>query len=273
MSKRPAWWLTLLAKVWPLTWISARMTQWPLIGPIVAKASLPLFTGKNLNISYLPINEEITGTSTLLPVRVVEEFIRRSPHRVIVKRCTCRDARQCKNHPIDYGCTLLGEGTREIDPRIVDHVSREEAIAHLHRTVENGLVPMIGRVKIDNFIWGVRDRGQLLTVCHCCHCCCTLLTSGRYLPPEAAASMVRLKGLEISVDHEACILCGLCVGECHMAAISIADDRIHHDMNKCIGCGLCITNCPQKAVTADINDVDEAVRELTERIESLIDVD
>ncbi|MBW2544717.1 MAG: 4Fe-4S binding protein [Deltaproteobacteria bacterium] len=272
MSKRPEWWLAVLAKIWPITWISARATGWPVVGWFVKKASLPLFSGKNLNITYLPINEEIKGASTLLPGRVVEEFINRSSHRVIINKCTCRDARQCKNHPVEYGCTLLGEGTREIDERIARHVTKDEAIAHLHKTIEDGLVPMIGRVKIDNLIWGVPDKGKLLTICHCCHCCCTILTSGRYIPREMAEALVPLKGLQVVVDTESCNLCGTCVENCHMSAISIDEDRIVHNMSRCIGCGRCVTVCPQKAVNADVEDIDEAIEELTGRMGELVDI-
>ncbi len=109
----------------------------------------------------------------------------------------CRDARQCEEHPVEMGCTLLGEGTREIDPRIARHVSVDEAIEHLHATLREGLIPMTGRVRIDNFIWGVRDRGKLLTICHCCRCCCTILNSGKYLPVSASAALVPLKGVDV----------------------------------------------------------------------------
>jgi UDP-glucose 4-epimerase len=273
MSRRPEWWLAVLAKIWPITWISSRATTWPVVGWFVKKASLPLFSGKNLNITYLPINEEIQSSSTLLPVRIVEELINRSSHRVIIKKCTCRDARQCKNHPVEYGCTLLGEGTREIDERIARHVSKEEAIAHLHKTIEDGLVPMVGRVRIDNFIWGVRDAGKLLTICHCCHCCCTILTSGKYLPPEMTESLVPLKGLKIMVDADKCTLCASCVESCHMSAISMNGQGITHDMSKCIGCGRCITVCPERAVSAEVEDMDGAIEELTTRIEKLVSIE
>jgi ferredoxin len=273
MSRRPEWWLTILAKVWPITWISARATTWPVIGWFVKQASLPFFSGKNLNITYLPINEEIKGSSTLLPVKIVEELINRSSHRVIINKCTCRDARQCKNHPVDYGCTLLGEGTREIDPRIARHVSKDEAIAHLHKTIKDGLIPMTGRVRIDNFIWGVPDKGKLLTICHCCHCCCTILTSGKYLPREMADSLVPLKGLKIMVDADSCTLCASCVEACHMSAISMNGERIVHDMSKCIGCGRCITVCPTRAVSAEVEDMKGAIQELTTRIERLVSIE
>jgi UDP-glucose 4-epimerase len=273
MSRRPEWWLKVLAKIWPITWISAKATNWPVLGPVVAKMSLPLFSGNNLNITYLPISAHVNGPGgMLLPVRVVEELIRRSSYHAIIKRCTCRDARQCQEHAIENACTFLGEGVKEMDPGIARHVTADEAIAHLHRCVEDGLVPMAGRVKIDNYIWGVRDRGRLLTICYCCHCCCTLLTSLKYLPKDAADSLVRLKGLSMTVDHELCDLCGTCISECHAEAIFIEGDRIVHDESKCKGCGRCASVCPQKAVNAEIENIDDAVEELMGRIERMIDI-
>jgi len=183
MSRRPSWWLTVLAKIWPVTWLSARATQIPVVGKFVAMMTLPLFTRRILNVSYIPINRSVEGVdNTWLPQELAERLIRESSHRVIINRCTCRDDRQCMEHPIEYGCTLLGDGTKEIDPRIARHVSVDEAIEHLRRTLDDGLMPMIGRVKIDNYIWGVKDRGKLLTMCPCCRCCCTILNSGKYFP-------------------------------------------------------------------------------------------
>ena len=159
-----------------------------------------------------------------------------------------------------------------MDPGIARHVTADEAIAHLHRCVEDGLVPMAGRVKIDNYLWGVRDRGRLLTICYCCHCCCTLLTSLKYLPQDASKSLVRLKGLSMKVDQERCTLCGTCVRECHAEAISIDGDRVVHDESKCKGCGRCASLCPQTAVNAEIENIDEALEELMGRIEGMIDI-
>jgi len=56
MSKRPEWWLTVLAKIWPVTWIGAKATNWPVLGPVVARITTPLFSGRNLNITYLPLH-------------------------------------------------------------------------------------------------------------------------------------------------------------------------------------------------------------------------
>ena len=157
MSRRPALWLKFLAVVWPITWISARMTKIPYFGKLIAVITTPLFSGNNLNITDIPINKEVKGAeSSFLPEKVVEALIRHSSHRVLIKRCTCRNASNCMKHPIEYGCTLLGEGTKEIDPRIDRHVSDDEAIKHFTRHSQTG------SVRIGSFIWGVKDRGKLL---------------------------------------------------------------------------------------------------------------
>ena len=57
-----------------------------------------------------------------------------------------------------------------------------------------------------------------------------------------------------------------------MAAISLVDGKITHDAVKCIGCGRCVTVCPKRAVTPEIDDLEEAIREMTERIGKLADV-
>jgi len=266
MSKRPAWWLVILAKIWPITWLSARATQSKIIGPIVKRTMLPFFSKKNLNITYLPINITVAPSSTPIPLLIVEAIIKRSAHRVIIKRCTCRDAKKCREHPIDYGCLLMGEGAKEIDARVADHVTINDAIAHLHKCIEEGLIPMVGRVKIDNLIWGVKDTGKLLTMCFCCRCCCTILNSGKYLPAGAAASIVRLQGITITVNRNACIGCGTCIDECFMDAIRIIDGTAVHNDAICKGCGRCAYVCPHNATSLSISNVDAAVTEIYSRI-------
>jgi ferredoxin len=273
MSRRPGWWLHVLAKIWPITWISARATRWPVVGRLVAAAALPLFSKKNLNISYIPINEELKGAgSSYLPREIVRELIERSSHRVIIDRCTCRDARGCSEHPVELGCTLLGEGTREIDPRIARHVSVAEALEHLDRTLADGLIPMVGRVKLDNLIWGVSDRGRLLTICHCCRCCCTIFASGKYLPEEAGRSIVALEGVSFETDADLCTGCGDCVGECFMGALSIVDGVAVRDEALCKACGRCAAVCAVGAVRGVVTDREAAVASVMGRLSSIVDI-
>lgn len=274
MSKRPTWWLDFLKKFWPILGITARAVQLPVVGKFVALVTAPIFSKKNFNITYIPINKNIEGTgNTFLPQTVVEALIRRSAHRVILNRCSCRDSKGCENYPVEYACTLLGEGSKEVDPRIAKHVSIDEAISHMNQKIKEGLIPMTGRVKMDNYFYGVRDKGKLLTICYCCRCCCTILDTVKYLPQDVADSLVRLKGLRISIDNSICDICGICVDECFINAISIDSGNIIHDMSLCKGCGKCISACPKEAIKAEIDNVDEAIEELTGRIERFVQVD
>ena len=247
-------------------------TRWPVVGGVVAKIAMPLMSEKNFNVTHIPINTEIGGVDkSYLPSLVLEELINRSAHRVIIKRCTCRDERQCSNHGIEAGCIQLGAGTEEIDPRIARHVSKSEAIDHMQACVGDGLVPMVGRVKVDNLIWGVKDRGRLLAVCFCCSCCCTILNSGKYLPDEVAERIVKLKGLSIQIDTRKCNQCKTCVEACFMDALEITDGQLVRNEQLCKGCGLCVSQCPEGAQTPSVENLEEALGELQDRIKSRID--
>ncbi len=274
MSRRPSWWLNFLKAIWPLTYLSARATRLPLVGGFFALVSRPFFTGPNFNVSHVPVNRTIAGAgSTALPLEIVTELARRSAHRVIIKRCTCRDSDNCATYPIEQACLLLGEDTKEIDPRVADHVSVEEAVAHAEKMIGMGLIPMIGRVRMDDFFWGVPNRGRLLTICFCCRCCCTILKSARHFPPYASNALVRLKGLAITVDAARCTKCGTCVTECFMQAITLGDTAAVHDDALCKGCGRCATVCPSGAVSISLADSDAAVNELVERIRERVDIE
>jgi Pyruvate/2-oxoacid:ferredoxin oxidoreductase delta subunit len=273
MPKRPKWWLTFLAKVWPITRASAIATQLPIIGKVFTAMVIPMFSGKNFNVSYIPINEELKSPESLhLPLMILEELIRRSAHRVTIKRCHCRESNACKYYPIENACLHLGQGTMEHVPWIADALSIEEAIAHARRMVGLGLTPMIGRVRMDNILYGVPDRGKLLTICFCCHCCCTVMSSAKYFPDKAMDSIVRIKGTKITVDSEKCKDCRTfnCVDGCMVKAYTYENGRIVHNSLRCKGCGWCVSVCPHKAVAIEVADINAAVDEVLGRIGSFV---
>ena len=110
MSRRPKWWLDVLRFYWPLNTLSAKMTRWPMVGPLLSRVVIPLFTKDNFNISYIPINAHIEPVvSSALCGKILDELVRRSSHRVIIGRCSCRDSKKCSNFPIEDSCLLLGE--------------------------------------------------------------------------------------------------------------------------------------------------------------------
>jgi UDP-glucose 4-epimerase len=273
MNKRPLWWLDFLRVIWPLTTLSAKMTQWPVVGKILALLVRPIFTGKNFHVSYIPVNKDIKGAgSTFIPEKVLEELIRRSSHRVTINRCTCRESEKCEHFPFEDACLNLGEGASHLDPHIATPRTIDEALAHMRKMVKLGLTPMIGRVRMDDFFYGTPNTGRSLTVCFCCPCCCTIFKSTRYFPADVKKSLVRLRGVRVIVDNQACTGCGICVDECFARALSIKDGALEWDDTLCKGCGRCATVCPEHAITIEVDNVDEAVEDILGRVRERINI-
>lgn len=267
MSRRPAWWLDVLRLYWPLTTLAARATRLPVLGRLMSLVVVPLFTKKNFNITYIPVNATLPNPgSTVIARAVLADVIRRSRHRVVVNRCSCRDSKRCATFPVEDSCMLIGADTAVVDPRIVKHVSVDEALAHVDAKIALGLIPMTGRVRMDDFYYGVPNRGRMLTVCFCCPCCCSILNGLKYLPPEVESSVVRLAGTTLRVDRARCTRCGTCAAACFRRAIAIVDDRVVHDDARCVGCGRCAAVCPSGATTMAVADPQAAADELLARI-------
>ena len=271
MSFRPAWWIRFMAWIWPFSRIGARLFALPVVGRLLAFLTLPLFSRKRQSLTYVPINRDLSGgASVFLPREITADFIGRSAHRAIIRQCTCRLDRGCADHDVDIGCMLLGDGAAEIDGRIARHVSTTEALEHLDRALEGGLMPLVGRAPIDNHIWGVRNRGRLLTICFCCRCCCTILGAGRSLPQIIHDAIVPPEGVSIRTDPVRCTGCGACVTECFMGALSLAEGTILRDSSRCKGCGRCAAVCPEQAIAVTI-DHQTARSEMITRIKRYVD--
>ena len=264
MGSRPTWYLSALARIWRLLYIKPSV---PVLGKMIYRYRVNGTTPETQNISYLPINAMVAAENSPLPVIMLERIIRSSEHRVITHRCTCRDAKQCKNYDLNIGCMHIGLPTAEEDTTVAHHASVEEAIAHLHKAVNAGLVPFAGHVSADNAIWNVSPDRPFLTVCFCCPCCCAQLDYYRYLPPAAQATYHRLKGVSICVDKDKCIGCGHCAKVCWTGAAALKDGKSHIDDDLCKACGICAQGCPQKALSVRVDDVEAVMDELVGRID------
>jgi ferredoxin len=65
----------------------------------------------------------------------------------------------------------------------------------------------------------------------------------------------------ITVDHERCTLCGLCVTICKGGPLYVRDSRIEVDQSRffgCTGCGHCMAVCPRDAVVIGGRDISPA---------------
>jgi ferredoxin len=261
-----------LEKMFPYRFFVAKMTSVPIMREIINKM---LFDKTNLTVlpkeSIIEIKLEKSikpPDNIVLPSQVVEYFIRKTSHRFIMNFCICREAMQCKNHPIEFGCLFLGDAVRKINHDFGKEATVDEALVHVQKCRTAGLIHLIGRDKIDETWLGVGSNGKLLTICSCCNCCC-LWKMLSNLDTRISSKVNRMPGVEVTVTNK-CIGCGTCKNKCFVGAISIQDGHaiISDD---CKGCGRCADLCPQKAIQVSVNDP-QFIKKTIDRIESFVNV-
>jgi len=224
--------------------------------------------GKNC-ISYLPVNKSLGEVSNqALPVQALHDFIDKAANHVIMDKCGCRLAHNCRNYPHDIGCLFMGKSALRIPHGVSRKVTRQQAHAHVERAIDAGLVPMVGKVRVDNFIFLTPDKSQLLSVCFCCPCCC-MMTAFKHIPGDYLDGLMPpVEGVRVEVT-DTCVGCGACLDACGFGAIKIFNGRAVHD-NHCRGCGRCVTFCPHEAIKITI-DNPHVVEDIKKRIESYVE--
>ena len=244
-------------------------TESKLYRPSMAAYMTATYQPEMLDTTFLPPMVSVGSEGTPLPIAVIEELIRRSPHRIISKTCTCRDAHNCENHSKFIGCIHIGANTAEESDELCHHATVEEAIEHLHKAVDDGLMPFIGHVFFDHLFWDVNFASPFLTVCFCCECCCTNFNAHRYgmIQGDAQNRFKKLNGLQVHVDANKCIGCGTCVEKCFNHAITVEGGLAKWNPDPCKGCGACALHCPQKAIDLSVDNVKEAVDALLARLD------
>ena len=268
---RPLWFVELLRKAYPGRFLAARLTKLPILGYIVDHW---FFDGDHL--VYLPKNRVIQVNQPLdipgdmvLPSEVVEHFIERANYHWIMNACICRQAEGCRDYPVDLGCLFLGQAVLGINSRLGRLVTREEALEHVRRCQEAGLVHLIGRNKLDTIWLGVGPGDRLLTICNCCSCCC-LWRVLPHIAPQISSKIKRMPGVTVRVNHR-CAGCGTCTQDvCFVDAIHVVDGQAAIS-DACRGCGRCISVCPQGAIEMSI-EYDRFAEESIARVSRLVDV-
>lgn len=269
---RPRWFVEIIEKAFPSRFFFARMTHLPLIGRLV---DFSLFNGDELiylpRDRTIPIHEHIGNPGNIvLPSQVVAHFIEKASYHWIMNFCLCRESESCQDYPIDHGCLFLGEAVLKINPDFGRLVTKEEALAHVQRCREAGLVHMIGRNKLDSIWLGVKPVEKLLTICNCCPCCCLW----RILPtvhPIIADKVERMPGVTVSINPENCTICGICTdGVCFADAILLTGNKVKIS-DDCRTCGRCVEACPNGAIELTITD-DSYVQKTIHILTDMVDI-
>lgn len=270
MFGKPSKWNLLLKAfpIWqPITDLWRKSTNWPVLG----KYAKWIVGEEHYDVTFIPINKELEDAgSAVVPKQVVSEIIKRSCHRVIMKVCLCRVGCGCEKHPMELGCIFMGESSKHIDPSIATAVSVEEALEHMDRCIEKGLIPQIGRVDADPLMAGVKNWDRFLTLCFCCTCCCVAMRYWKVWHQDVRDRMHSLEGLDIEVTDD-CNGCKKCEKACFTSAISVQNKRAAINAD-CKGCGICAEICPQNAIKISVSDGDRLLAEAFKRIESYSDI-
>jgi len=231
------------------------------------RAMVPWLNPDKNSINYLPVNENIAVDGEVLPSQVVHDLIESASIHVVMDKCGCRMLRDCNCYTHDIGCLFMGETALKLPHGVCRRISKEAAHAHAKKAMELGLLPMTGKVRIDNFIYMTPDRDKLLSLCFCCDCCC-ILTSYKHVPGQYLDGIIQpINGLHVEVT-DSCTGCGTCLDTCAFNAISIIDGKAVHNQ-QCRGCGRCERFCPENAVKISIRNPDYA-DEIKERIRSYV---
>ncbi len=259
-------------KLPPLAWVVDRMLfagdDIQVLPRDAATKTLHSGTVQDVEVN---ITVPVSNENTLLPSQVLREMITRSKYHFIMDTCICRTSNNCQDYPQDIGCLFLGRGTQRISTKLGRTVSAAEAIEHINQGQEAGLVPIIGRNKIDSVWLNTGPKEELLSICHCCQCCC-LWKMTPNLPEGMSSSFSSMEDVEITFNEDICNGCALCAQDvCFVDAITVMDGNTKRDEEKCRICGRCAEICPKGAVKIKIHG--DALKRSLERVEALVDVE
>jgi len=266
--KRSSLSLRLLKRLFPSRFLLAKLTNLPIIGPVMDKVFF-----KEDDLIYIPKEIELDidvglHDNIVLPSKLVEYYIEEADYHWVMDFCICRESNGCEDHPIELGCLFLGEAARDIDSSLGREVTEKEALEHVEKCREAGLVHLIGRNGLDSVWLDVRPGEKLMTVCNCCNCCC-LWKMIPDLSPSVSSKIKRLPGLEVEVDDN-CVGCGKCVDICFIDAVYIEDGKAVVT-GECRGCGRCVEVCPEGALEIRLTEEDYFERSV-QSLDSVLDV-
>ncbi len=268
MTENVPWLVKFLKKTFYSRFFLARLTRVPLLGKI-----MDYFFFEDDDIIYLPkdsvvpVNQKVTSQSMVLPSQVVEYFIEKANYHWVMNFCICRESSRCTDYPRELGCLFLGEAVLGIDPRLGRKVTKEEALDHVRKCREAGLVHLIGRNKLDAVWLQVRPGHKLLTICNCCPCCC-LWKMLPDLAPDIGGKVTGMPGVVVRVT-DTCVGCRTCENVCFVHAIRVVGNRAVIN-SECRGCGRCVDVCPQKALEITIEG--DSLEKSIDRIAGLADI-
>lgn len=238
----------LIKIIGKIAWLS----RFPVIGPLLKRIVLFDRPEKNFTQGYsinLNVSLEDAAKNVILPVDIVKKAIAESSYRAILNKCLCRETKKCKTYSPDFGCIFIGEGSRvTAERKYARSVSIDEALNHVDRAAEMGLICQCLWIEAEQYIWGIKDTdlNRFLEICFCCPCCCLELTNFKSLSADIQS---RFSGIGWQAKAgKNCSLCKICEESCPFGFITVSGGAVTVS-EKCQGCGICASRCPEKAIS------------------------
>ena len=227
---------------------------------------------------YISVNIPVGEfESVIVPYQVFERFINKASN-IILRTCPCRERGDCQDYPIEFGCIFMGDDTLNmaVSEEQAYVATKEQALEHTRKAIDNGLIPCIGRNVEEAEGAGVKDTGHFLSCCFCCPCCCVGAKAAEYgssgLRGADTGMFKKIEGLEIKTDPAKCVGCGECVEVCIPKAREIVEGKSSLNSDYCVGCGRCVDACPNGALAIEIVDPNY-IDAFISRLESIVDVE
>jgi UDP-glucose 4-epimerase len=254
-------------KLWPLGKLVHWLGNRPLVGPLLR----PFFDALDAEAIIIPVQEAVRGGENIvLPYPLLASILEQASARFLMNECLCRRGENCQTYPRELGCLFLGQASAEINPAQGHLVDKEEALAHLRRAMNLGLVPLIVHSTFDAWSLGISYR-RMLGICFCCDCCCVVRHGLRLGPPAFWETVSRLPGLALEVG-KACVTCGACEDVCYVQAVTRTNGRASINLERCKGCGRCIAVCPTGAISLCMDERVDTLGQILARIELRTDI-
>ncbi|MCC8152206.1 MAG: 4Fe-4S binding protein [Lachnospiraceae bacterium] len=209
----------------------------------------------NTGSVVFPLNVDLSdeGATGVIPIDMVYSYLEEAEYIAILKMCVCRKAYECKDYPSDLGCIFLNTAGRlAVKNGIGEHVTVEQAKAHVQRAKSLGLAANADMVEIEQLIWGLRndEMNDLRMICFCCPCCCIMYNISRNGSDDLRRKRFTSCGFTTTVNHDKCVGCHKCQSICPKHAITYREDgKCVIDQDSCFGCGFCKSEYEYGALT------------------------
>lgn len=252
---------------WPIMRAGKKWSALPVLKWIIN----PFFKRPHNEVTSIPISVNLQlPKSVPLPRTIVEKLVAEIDDKFILDECICRHHNKVTTGDRRVGCMALGPAVRRMNPSHGRRITTKEAVQHIRRAGEMGLVANVAHVWIDPVAFWLSFR-DLMFICFCDDTNCLYRTYMKKRGPNLDNAFKKLPGITVRVDPKKCDGCGICADACFVAAIVMKNSKAVIGPD-CKGCGRCVEVCPQKTIIMKIADEDTLLRQLKGRITEVADI-